>query len=75
MAEQAEYAVVVDGDPEKLGAKVTELLGKDWQPCGGLCALPTGLAQAVVRDPTRADSPRHDPRVEAHRVRKTSLDD
>ncbi len=66
MAEKVEYTVVVDVDIEKLGAKVAEMLGQGWEPCGGLCAIPAGLAQAVFRDPDR---------VEAKRVRKTSLDD
>ncbi len=63
--EQVQYTIAVDADVEKLSAKVTELLGDGWEPCGGLCALQAGLAQAVFRDPAR---------VEAKRVRKTSLD-
>ncbi len=63
--EQVQYTIVVDADVEKLSAKVTGMLGEGWEPCGGLCALPAGLAQAVFRDPAR---------VEAKRVRKTSLD-
>ncbi len=66
MAKKVEYTVAVDVDIEKLGIKVAEMLGQGWEPCGGLCVIPAGLAQAVLRDPDR---------VEAKRVRKTSLDD
>ncbi len=66
MSEHLEYGVVVENDVEALGARVNEALGQGWEPCGGLCAIPSGLAQGVVRDPTR---------VMDKRVRKTSLDD
>ncbi len=66
MSDQLEYGIVVEVNVEQLDARVNEALGHGWEPYGGLCALPSGLAQGVVRDPTR---------VVDERVRKTSLDD
>ncbi len=73
MAEQVEYAVVIGADIEELGAKVAEMLNKDWEPCGGLCLIPEGLGQAVSKGLGQAVF--KDPvRVKEKRVRKTSLD-
>ncbi len=50
------YVAVVDVDADKLGAKVAEMLGKEWDPRGGLCALPTGLARTVFRVPAPGET-------------------
>ncbi len=55
MSNQFVYVAVVDVDTNKLGAKVAKMLGKDWNPRGGLRALPTGLARTVFRVPTPAE--------------------
>ncbi len=66
MSDQLECGVVVGVNVEQLGARVNEALDHGWEPYGGLCAIPSGLAQGVVRDPTR---------VVDERGRRTSLDD
>ncbi len=50
------YVALVDVDADKVGAKVAKMLGKDWDPCGGLCALPAGLARTVFRVPAPGDT-------------------
>ena len=56
MEEIAEYQLVI-GDPVELNKKISELIGKGWQPFGGPVVRDNHWGQAMVKgeNPDRAE--------------------